>query len=286
MRKHTLFTNSPYVRQRQLPLQSLIASNVAEFDATLASCFVVGDIELRNHCPSPADGSAQTDYDMYHGDTAGVSSKDPTFVGNTNDPASYFTFDGTQFFSIKTGTTSPAFLKDLHREDAAHPSTLMMAFRYVDNGALYNFAGNNSGAGQGFRLQVNTTDKPNVRRVTATDGDDVASTLTLVNGTDYLMAFTIGGEFDAVLGAARSIKFSINGASFTAAANMPIATVAGTNNVSSTGTFSVGATNKLVAVPSGFRMYGFYMFNEVLSDAQLATIAQFLEFRHQRDYTP
>lgn len=267
------------------PILDTIASNVIDLDATLSASYDGSSQFWQNYCTTPADGSAKALFDMQRGDTSSASATDPTFNGSAGSPAAYFSLDGGDYFSLKSGVGGPNFIKQLHQEGLAiNGVTLAMAFRYVDSGAAQNLAGNNSSGSTGnagFRWGISSGDLENFMRNTgaaSNSNNTVTSALTLVNGTDYLIALT----YDR-LAATRAVKMSINGATFTA--QTAPGALAG-NIVDSDKLFTIGSSRGASGtMASGTRIYAFSAFNSVLSDAELAALAAIYETRHARDYT-
>lgn len=263
-----------------------IASNVIDIDATLTASYAGTGQIWSNYCPTPADGSAKSAFDMYLGDSSSSNATDPTFNGSAGSPSAYFSLDGGDYFSLASGVGGPNFIKQLHQEGAAiNGVTLAMAFRYVDSGSAQNLAGNNSSSSTGnagFRWGISSSDAENFLRNTgaaSNSNNTVTSALTLVNNTDYLIALT----YDR-LSATRAVKMSINGATFTAQ-TAPAALTG--NTVDSDKLFTIGSSRGASGtMANGTRIYAFSAFNAVLSDSELAALAAIYESRHSRDYTP
>lgn len=95
-----------------------IPTAVFELDAGNSSSYSGSGQTWANIVTSPADGSAQTDYDFYRGITGSSQSSDPTFNGSAgaNTSAEYWSFDGGDFFNKIT--TNGTFINSLHKDSA------------------------------------------------------------------------------------------------------------------------------------------------------------------------
>jgi len=107
---------------RESPLSAVISGVVFDLDATIEASYAGTGQTWANLVPSPADGSAQSDYDFYRGTGSGSSTDDPTFTGTANDPAAYWAYDGGDFFTSVGGITT--FINNCHRTDVTQPFTI------------------------------------------------------------------------------------------------------------------------------------------------------------------
>ena len=95
-------------------LQTTVASTVFELDATRSDSTDGSSQTWSNRTAVPADSAAQTDYDFYRGANSTATTDDPTFNGSAGSAAAYWSFDGGDFFSIKSGANT-TFLNNLHK---------------------------------------------------------------------------------------------------------------------------------------------------------------------------
>lgn len=79
-------------------LQDEIPSTCFHLDATDADSYPGSGQTWANLIASPADGSGQTDFDVWRGGSSSASTDDPTFNGTAGDSAAYWSFDGGDFF--------------------------------------------------------------------------------------------------------------------------------------------------------------------------------------------
>lgn len=259
---------------------------VFDLSATTCASYQTGQT-WSNLTTSPADSNTKATYDLYLGDTSGATATDPTFTGTAGSTASYWAFDGGDYFTLKSGAGGPAFIVDLHREDQTNLTSFVIAFHFKHNGsAVQNLFGNTSSsstAHAGFRLGVNTSDVLQLLRNTgdaANTNNTKTTGITLTDDTDYIVAFTLNSSTLAY-------KASKNGASFSDTGSCTTLTSL-TNSHSAVDLFTIGATNKntATAVISGTKVYQASMYNVILSDANLATIAAAYEARTGLDFTP
>lgn len=96
-----------------LPLSSVLASCCVDLDATLSASYGGSGQTWSNMITAPADGSAQTDFDMNLGSSSSSGGDDPTFTGTANSNTAYFALNGSQFFSLKNGS-NPALYAHMH----------------------------------------------------------------------------------------------------------------------------------------------------------------------------
>ena len=87
-------------------LQPIVPSAVMDLDATNAASYGGSGQTFSNLVATPADGSAQTDYDYYLGATSGAEGSDPIFLGIAGSRSAEFTLNGSGLFTIKNGNTA------------------------------------------------------------------------------------------------------------------------------------------------------------------------------------
>lgn len=90
---------------------------VAEWDAGLSASYPGTGQTFSNLVTSPADGSAQTAYDLYLGSGSGVDGAEPVFHGSAggDTAAEYFAGTSSCYFQIPTNTT---FINNMHKNNA------------------------------------------------------------------------------------------------------------------------------------------------------------------------
>lgn len=257
-------------------LDGVIASAVADLDATVAASYGGSGQTWANLAGAPADGSAQTDYDFYLGDTSSAASDDPAFNGSAGSPAAYWSFDGGDVFALKSGVNT-AFLNNLHKTSGGTPFWIAFAFRPVDAGSTYGMFNNCVSGGNGLRFEMSGAETGTLGVFGDSTGQaTAANTGSYTPGTDYLVIITA----DPASNVSRHWKNTTTGTGATP--SYPAATADADEM------FRIGArfSNTTGKAPNGTFLYSFAVGNEYLDDAKAAAIFAHLEARHARDYTP
>lgn len=256
-------------------LKDIVSSCVMDLDVTLSASADSGQ-RWRNLVQTPADGSAQSAYDVSLGASSGASTDDPTFNGTVGAKNAYWAFDGGDFFQIPANTT---FLNSLHKTTGGQAFWVACAFRYKDTASGTNpaiFA--TSGAGiVGISLRLTgSLDKPQIsqRGETALVDSTSGSLPLLVDGQDYVIIVSVpagGGNVKWYINSVTPVTETITYNAATANAGFPM---------------RLAHNNAVASFPNGSRMYAFAMGNAVLSDPEAAAIIGEYEKRHILDYTP
>lgn len=224
-----------------------------------------------NACVDPADLSPQTSYDYFLGATSGAEATDPTF--NSAGDASYFSFDGGDYFTHSLGATSTAFLKGLHKTGAVFSVELWFRFNgnavqssFFDSGTsdqggsdmsrgvIYTCTDTSfSGVGQQLRVK---RDSAGANALTVT------TTSSFVSGTTYMtgLSYRAGGE---------SFFYRNGGYDPTSSGNVFTATLATPGTTDASNAPRIGARGDGAnRVPSGTRLYRIALYNTALSKAE------------------
>lgn len=254
-------------------LDSVIDSVCCDLDATIAASYSGTGQTWANLIASPADGAAQTAYDFYLGADGLASTNDPTFNGTAGDAAAYWGFDGGDFFQIAGGNT--ALLRDAHKTTGGPAITVGWAFKTPSS--LSNFFGMGTAgatADHGFRLfSLGGGDDFRWYQTTGLNAITLFTAApTIVADTDYLFL----ASFDYTAG---SFKYWLNS---TTGVTETLVSNASTTNAADA--FQLGSAGSVAPVPSGFRTYGFYIFNEILDNTKAAAIINHINARHGRTY--
>lgn len=260
-------------------LDGVIPSTVFDLDATISDSYGGSGQIWANLTTSPNDGETQTAYDFFRGADVNVASDDPTFTGSAGSNAAYWLLDGGDHFSLASGTNTD-FLSGLHKTSGAGsgPWTVGAAFRVIGTPGSQGLFGTTNGSTNGVEMFIvdSTTIRINVTR----GSTFVINNFTvpaLSTGDDIL--FIITGDPTVT----DDLKLYWN-------STTPI-----TDSDMNTDTSSTDASTlmKLAALRNGIfelfadtRIYGYFAFNEFISDAQAALVFAHLELRHNRDYTP
>jgi hypothetical protein len=111
-------------------IDGVISSAVAELNATQSASYDGSSQNFLNLVSTPADGSSQSDYDYYLGNSSSSDGDDPTFSGPAGTTGAKFTFDGTDYFISQNFTNQTAF-RNAHRSDVSG-TWFAVAFRTPD----------------------------------------------------------------------------------------------------------------------------------------------------------
>jgi len=183
------FFNSVIVPAPATPnMQTVVASAVADLDATIAASYASGQT-VANLVTAPADGEVQSAYDFWLGTDSGSAANDPTFATDK------FTLDGGDWFTIKANTT---LIKDLHKTTGGAAHTFFIAGKFTARGvaingqAIYGTGGRNAAkhgtaVGNGFFGTANTYQRNNSGAAVASDTQGGSA---FADGTYKVLAFT------------------------------------------------------------------------------------------------
>jgi hypothetical protein len=253
---------------------------VFDLDATQTASYGGTGQTWKNLVTAPADGSPRSQYDFYRGTTSSAYTDDPTFNGTAGAAAAYWSFDGGDWFD--SVNADAGLLSNLHRTDASRPCTLGLAFRTPASFAEAVFIGTeNSSTEYGFRIRTYST-SGNIAWVQSYGSGSYKTNNILPNGvlatnTDYLIfiALNCGGT-----GSEKVWKNSLTGASWAQALAV------GTTSIAASNKPSIGARANAHgnALGNGYRLYGVYLFNEIIDDTKAASLYAALNTRHGRTY--
>lgn len=240
-------------------LDQLVASNVADLDATLYTSGQTWE-----------SLGATANYDFYLGSDGSAGADDPTFTGT--GAASYFDLDGGDFFRIPSNT---ALLTSLHKTTGGSDFGVCMTFQYVETpgSSQVLFATNTTAVGVGFRI-ITSADTLYVQQRGGT-------TATLNTG----VSLSAGDNLVCVSHShsGNTTKHAVNTTSFTEVPH----TFGTTTTDASALTTIAAAGNDAGNMTNGTRIYATSIYDAYLTDANLAAIAGEYETRHSpRDYTP
>lgn len=259
-------------------LDGVLASTVLDLDATIAASYSGSGQVWANLIVSPADGAAQTDYDMYLGAGSGSSTDDPTFTGSADDPAAYFAMDGGDHFSLKSGVNTN-FLKNLHKTTGGTDWWMAATVKSVNfTNANILFATQSGTTGIGLRAQFNINE--GLTHVQRGGTANATATSTIATGTNNETIAIVSHSH-----AANTTRFWISRAGATGTAE-EIAHTYNTTTSDPSAVFALSLFASGFQLENGVRVYGFAMGNEYLDNTKAAAIITHLETRHGRDYTP
>jgi hypothetical protein len=251
-------------------LGAIIPSTVVDLDATIAASYPGTGTTWANLAAAPADGAAQTAYDFFLGDGS-TGTTYPTFTGTAGNAAAYFSLDSSDYFALKSGTNT-TFLKNLHKSTGGQKATIILAMRTGSSGYYCGTAPSSvNGSNHGFYFYKSGSSLY-LDQFSATTYGRTSTTVT-GNGTDMLVAIA----FDVTAG---TIKKASNTRTFT--------NVVGPSFIASTAdatlSMKIGANGAAATTGGTCRIYGCYMFNDILNDTQLGAVVDEINARHGRTY--
>lgn len=260
------------------PMSSIIPSSLWDLDATVAASYGGSGQLWNNLTTSPADGTAQSAYNFYVGDSATHNTTSPTFNGTAGSSAANFSVNGSQYFQIANGNT-PALTK-ICLSTGGQPATVVLAFKTPASLGSANFSwfGNSAlASGQGVDFIFSSDGRSFVYNVDngVVVGVQLATSGSVAVSTNYLYVQT----YDHTGGTA---EYALNDRALTAGTS-PVQT----NTTSANGPTQIGYnsnTSGHVPLPNGTLVYGCYGFNAVLTNAQLSAAVTLLNARHGRTY--
>lgn len=259
-------------------LQDEIPSTCFHLDATDADSYPGSGQTWANLIDTPADGSGQTDFDVWRGGSSSASTDDPTFNGTAGDSAAYWSFDGGDYFLSTAGSSqSPGFLNELHKTWQANGFWLATAWRQ-GSGNHYHFSNSSNNADNGFRI-INNTDLIIVYRYRA--GSTVQSSI-LVNSTNY---FANGTDYLAIItmnAARNNIRWWIK--SRTATDTTPPSWSSITADSTQKHALDVNYPSVSSYTVSGARKYAFAGGNDYIDSTAAGKIFDFFNTQHGRTY--
>lgn len=256
--------SSPY-------LDGVLSGVVFELDATIADSYPGTGTTWANLTASPADGSAQTAYDFYLGNDGVTATQFPTFNGSAGDAAAYWSFDGGDFFTLKSGANTD-FLNNLHKTTGGQDFTIVFTAQHSDNTwgnsrsfFITQFAWN--GTQHGIWTETRATEDYRLGQ----SGGSIA--------TADSPGVQTSGEFITMIAhnhSANETTFWVRSATGGAVAH---------TFTTSTAAASIAAQiGRLLTAEE--RLYSMAMLNKVITDEEAALIIAHMEARHSRDYTP
>lgn len=249
-------------------LADILSGVVFDLDTSKTSSYSGAGQTWSNLVTAPADGSAQTDYDVWLGRTSGVSTDDPVFVSS---PTPHFNHDGGDVFGFKT---KPALMQRLHWQSTSHTFIFCGNFAAVTNQGLIGTdvsVGNIPHISMIFQGTV-----PRILVQRSTGGVFMSTIVPTTGSTTGNFCFVI--SYDEITGVTSIYK---NGAKFTAAtvisaaedltpAALPIlgARIGATSNVAS------------IMLTNGSDSRAYALLNRAITDGEAAAILAEYNARH------
>lgn len=245
-------------------LDDVLSNVVMEFDFTTDPS---GQL-VTNRIASPADGSAQSDNDIYRGTDGTSEATDPSFSTD------HFAFDGGDLLTIASGSNT-SFLDSLHKTTGGSDwwiiATIYLGSLSNNNGIFTTY-----GAVNGPAVYVRVNSAGTIRQQQrGTSNSFVNSSTTTVAATTPI-----------IIGVSHS--HSTNETTFWAGSSTgeAISHTYDTTTDAAVDIFKIGTLGFSQFLVSGSRMYSFAMGNSYLTDSEMALAITHYETAHGRDYTP
>lgn len=259
-------------------LDSVESSTVFDLDATIAASYTSGQT-WSNLTASPADGSAQTDYDFYLGATSSATTDDPTFTGSAGSQSAYWALDGGDWWTLKSGVNT-TFLKNLHKTTGGQDFWIAIAWQTpaADSAqdGLFATSSSTASASHGIGFLQTASETMRVRQTNGTSAPTKDSSVTLTGSADHIIVLSLSHG-------SNQVRFWAD-----TTTKEELTYTLGTETTDADGVAAIAANSTAGAgkPASGTRIYSVAMGNSYIDNTAAAAIISHLETRHGRDYTP
>lgn len=255
---------------KQKSMKDIVSSCCFDLDATISASYSGTGQTWANLVASPNDGANQTDYDFWLGADNTATTNDPTFNGTAGDSGAFWSFDGGDWFTLKS---IPTAFNDILKPTGK--STFFVVFKTgstVGWQAIFDTR-HGSNAYNGISIFLNGSNNIYMALSTSAGYALLTSSAALSINTIYSLAVI----FD------NSSSFSIH------INNMNTADATVSTTVGSTATHSFNAgigayDNGTFPFYSGTELYGISFFNSALSTTELKAVKNEYSSRHNRTY--
>lgn len=260
-------------------MDSIIASSCCDIDATIEDSYDGSSQDWLNLIASPADGAGQADYDFFLGADGTSSTDDPLFTGTAGDDAAYFEMDGGDHFNLQAAT-NPLTLQKANRKTGGSPCTIGISFRTPTaiTSPVHMFSTSSAFANYGFAIEMNFDGSWALKQydsVLASSTWQFFGLFTLTASTDYTLFMALDLENT------NTVKVWVNK---TAPYSVIATPKASASDATVPAKISKKASSTGGEMENTTRVYGTYIFNTVLTDAEVLDAVDLLETRHARTY--
>jgi hypothetical protein len=249
------------------PMGGLLSSCVFDLDCTTKASYAGGN--FLNMETTPADSEVQSEYDY-----EAVGASIPTFTGSQGDADSYFLFDGNDRF--KGVNSLSTFLDSIHKTTGGDDFTFVMTYYHVNANAILmtNRQAGSTNIGVMMYTLASSGDLHLLQRGSTANSADFQSTTAM--NTSAWNFIAAGHQHSS--NTSRLWVNSTTAQETTQAFNATTATASATE-------FSIGAYGGgTLPIANGARIKSVIVFNELLSNTEIATVAKQLELRHNATY--
>ena len=206
---------------------------------------------------TPADGSAQTDFDMYRGDTSSATTDDPSFTGTAGVAGAYWSLDGGDTMATIASNPPPGFLEVAHMTTGGTAWWIAVAVRIALGSTKCVWSTQSAAGAQGMRWQSSASEVMQFFQIAAS----VNTSFTHDGTTDYTMIVSSaagGGTHRYWINNRTNTTFS---RTYTASTTSP------------DGKFTIGGISPTATrLPSGSRIYAAAGGNAYLDDTDAGYI--------------
>jgi hypothetical protein len=249
-----------------------VASCCFDLDATKGDSYTSGQKWL-NLVSSPADGESQTTYDFFLGEDGSSSTDDPTYTGTVGDSASYWAFDGGDFFKLAGSNTT--LLQSLHKTTGGSDWWMAIAY-YKPSAAPSMWLGGTESnlPSEGVQLFDNGTES--IRLLQRGSGGS--------SNVEVVPAGTILEDAPGLLMVSHSHSTNVTRSWYNTSTGTDTAQTFTASTANPVYDYNIMARNSVSAAPNGTRLYSYALGNGFLDDTGAAAIKSALETRHGRTY--
>jgi len=250
-------------------MASVVSSAVFDLDATMINSYGGTGQTWSNLIATPADGSSQTAYDFYLGATSSATTDDPTFNGTAGTSSAYFSVDGGDLFTLKSGTNT-TFFNNIHKTTGGSAGWMALALNVTDGGAIRIMGTKSAANTNGLLMSLSSSEL-----ITITQGNGTADvgasftgptgTLPIGNPAVVIVSWSAGGT---TMKRWMNNRSSANGTA-----------TWGTTTTNPTAVMSIARS-----LTTGSLIYAASMGNALLTDADAAKIFEVYNYRHNRNY--
>lgn len=251
-------------------LQDVVASACCDVDATKAASYPGTGQTWSNLVAAPADGSPQTAYDHYLGNTSDPSTDDPTFVGSAGSSSAYFSLDGADHFAMSSLT---GFVGSMPRTVSGTDFWIAMCLQIPDVGTNTGAWSSHTSISRGCRLNITATESLQLIQ----RGDAANSTGAPTNIITHSSPACIIVSCPAGGGVVRQW---VNSRTATELAIVFGVCTSGSTNVPVIGRRFTNSTS----LPAGSLVYSFAMGNGYIDNTAAGLIIDTYNSRHGRTY--
>lgn len=244
-------------------MANVVDSAIFDLSAQIEASTDDANTLWKNLVPSPADASAQADYDFAYGQTTANTTGNPVLTGTAGADAAYYDV-GQKYFTINP---LPAFFADVHKTSGGD-FWLAFSFKYEQPGGYILFCTNTKTSDSGIRIIITSSDEVILAQRGDTGSGFAITGITLTDNTDYILIWSHD----------RSANNSTLWINSTTGSDFAHTFNAGTNN--SLGAMVLcAAGDYTIPAPTNTQFFAYAGGNSYLTDSQATAIADLMAQR-------